>query len=371
MHRFFAIWVVWMIGGWFYPQMATAAKVAHPEASMVIHFKSGEAVPGPGIKAQLKEFLERYEMGPQTRVFIVGYTDAVGDKGRNDRLSRNRARAIRRQIVRTIGLDATVVMAMGRGEASPVADNRSARGRAANRRAEIYLANARLRKPKRIYGPGDPHFNSIQTLVQEAETLIKQRQLGEAVKRLQKAGALGGDHYAKWHTAYGIAGFYANAPQSQIHAHLAAALRLDPYNDSAREYLSRSTARQDVASGAVTPQMGATAENAISVTTIVQEHEYLTLFGATPMDHQKVDGLPVDKWDCLDAQGQPVTYYFDHSKVFGWAFAAAPAAGKSAAAPRHPSKPVPHEAALSVPPPAPARSVSDQPQGVWGSKVFK
>jgi hypothetical protein len=353
--------------------MATAAEVAHPDASMVIHFDSGKAAPGPAIKAQLKKFLEKYEIGPQTRVFIVGYTDAVGDKARNDRLSRNRAQAIRRQIVRGIGVDATVVMAMGKGEASPVANNRNAKGRAANRRAEIYLTNAKLREPRRIYGPGDPNFKAIQSLVQEAETLIKQRQLGEAVKKLQKAGALGGDHYADWHTAFGIAGFYADAPQSMIHAHLAAALRLDPYSDTAREYLSRSTARQNVASGAVTRQMGGRAENAIPVTAIVQEHEYLRLFRATPTAHQKVDGLPVDKWECLDAQGQPVTYYFDHSKVYGWVFTDAPAAGKSASGPKNPSKPVPHEAALSVPLPAvsPVRSVSDEPKGVWGSKVFK
>jgi hypothetical protein len=335
-----------MVGGWFCPQMATAAKVDHPDASMVIHFKSGKAAPGPAIKARLKKFLEKYEIGPETRVFIVGYTDAVGDRQRNDRLSRKRAQAIRRQIIHALGVDATVVMAMGKGEASPVADNRNAKGRAANRRAEIYLANARLRKPRRVYGPGDPNYKAIQTLVEEAETLIKQRQLGAAVKKLQSAGALGGDHYADWHTAFGIAGFYADAPQSQIHAHLAAALRLDPFNDTARDYLSRTTARQKVADGAVTPQMGDTAENAIPVTTIVQEHEYLRLFKATPMAHQKVDGLPVDKWACLDAQGQSVTYYFDHSKVFGWAFSQPPATGKTKTIPMHPSKPVDHEAAL-------------------------
>jgi hypothetical protein len=360
-----------MVGGWFHPQMATAAKVAHPEASMVVHFNSGKAAPGPATKAQLKKFLEKYEIGPQTRVFVVGYTDAVGDKERNERLSRSRAQAIRREIVRGLGSDVAVVMAMGKGQASPVADNRNAKGRAANRRVEIYLANAKLRGP--IYGPGDPNFKAIRTLVQEAETLIKQRQLGEAIQKLQRAGALGGDHYADWHTAFGIAGFYADAPQPTIHAHLAAALRLDPYNDTAREYLSRSTARQNVASGVVTLQMGDKAENAIPVTTLVQEHEYLRLFKATPVAHQKVDGLPVDKWECLDEKGQPVIYYFDHSEVYGWAFSHAPAAGKTKTIPMHPSKPVAPEAALSVSPPAAAsvQSASANSKGVWNSRVFK
>lgn len=346
---------------------------AHPKASIVIHFKSGKAALGAGNKARLRQFLEQYETGPHSRVFIVGYTDAIGDRNRNYRLSRDRAQAIRREIIKDFGLDATVVMALGKGEESPVADNGSAAGRAANRRAEIYLANTRIRKPKRVYGPGDPFMKEIETLVGEARALIKRRQLGQAVKVLKKARGLGGDHYAGWHAAYGIAGFYANAPMAQTHAHLSTALQLDPHNDIAREYLSRVTARQNVAGGAVTRDMGDTAENAIPVTAVVQQHEYLRLFKVIPVGHREVDGLAVDAWECLDEQGVPVTYYFDHSQVYGWAFAKPPVDAKRGAASARPLKPQARKAALPVSPTVerPDRSTSDQPDKVWGSKVFK
>ncbi len=353
--------------------MASAGKPAHPNAAMVIHFKSGKAVLGADNRARLQRFFQKYEIGSKGRVFIVGYTDAAGDKVRNHRLSSDRARAIRREIIKSFGLDATVVMAMGKGEASPVGDNRNAKGRAANRRAEIYLANARLRKPRRIYGPGDPHLKEIQALVQEAETLIKQRQLGEAVKKLKKARALGGDHYADWNATYGIAGFYANAPQAEIHAHLATALRLDPYHHVAREYLSRLTARQNVAHGSVDRLMGDTAENAIPVTTVVQEHEYLKLFKVIPVAHRKVEGVPVDAWKCLDEQGGVVTYYFDHSRIYGWAFAKPSAVDEKETVPAYLLKPVPQKTAppVSLTKAAPVRTASDDQVKVWDARVFE
>jgi hypothetical protein len=364
---------MWLVGWWLYPHTVSAEKVAGVEAFVTIHFDSGKAALGAGNKDRLRKFLSKYEIGPESRVFIVGYTDSVGDKARNYQLSRDRAQAIRRQILSGFGLDATVVMAIGKGEASPVADNRSISGRAANRRVEIYLVNTRVRKPNRVYGAEDPYLKDIQALVQEAQSLIKQRQLGEAIKILKKARGLGGDHYADWHAAYGIAGFYANAPAAEIHAHFATALQLDPYNDIARDYMSRVTARQNVDRGRVNRHMGQTAEDAISVTAVVQQHEYLRLFKVVPVARRKVDGLPVDGWECLDEQGQPVTYYFDHSKVYGWAFAEPSATGKMGAAPKHPLKQVAHEAALSVSPPAaiPAQSGSAKPKGVWNSKVFK
>lgn len=374
MHRFGVILIVWLVGWCFCPHLVSAEKATDAGAAITIRFDSGKAVLNADGKDRLSEFLSKYEIGPESRVFIVGYTDSVGDKALNYRLSRDRAQAIRRQVLSGYGLDATVVMAMGKGEASPVADNRSVSGRAANRRVEIYLVNARGRKPNRVCGPTDPYLKDIQALVQEAQALIKQRQLGEAIRILKKARGLGGDHYADWHAAYGIAGFYANAPVAEIHAHFATALQLDPYNDIARDYLSRVTARQNVDRGRVNRHMGQTAEDAIPVTAVVQQHEYLRLFKVMPVAHREVDGLPVDGWECLDEQGQPVTYYFDHSKVYGWVFAEPSATGETGAAPKHrPLKPVAHEAALSVSPPAatPVQSGSAKPKGVWNSKVFK
>jgi hypothetical protein len=131
---------------------------------------------------------------------------------------------------------------------------------------------------------------------------------------------LGGDHYADWHTAMGIAGFYADVPAETVSAHFATALGLDPYHYKAREFLSRIEARQLVASGKITRKMGRSAKDAIAVTTPVQEHEFLHLFGMQPLSHRKLDHRPVVAWECENPKGKRVTYYFDHSQTFSWAF---------------------------------------------------
>ena len=340
---------------------------------MVLQFASGKAFLSNDAKANLRQFFQKYETGPRSRVFVVGYTDSIGDKNSNYRLSRNRAKAIQREIISSFGLDASIVIAVGKGEENPVGDNRHAKGRASNRRAEIYIANTRVRKPERVYGPGDPYLNQIQTLVGEAQTLIKQRELGEAVKVLKKARGLGGDHYSDWHAAYGIAGFYANAPVPEVNAHLSTALQIDPYNYLARDYMSRLTARQNVARGAISRHMGDSPANAIPVSAVVQQHEYLRLFDVTPVAHRKVESLPVDAWECLDEKGVPVTYYFDYSRVYGWAFNKPTAAPPAKTAPKRSGKPALPEPAPNISKAKEPRvsTIAEDPKQVWGSKVFK
>ena len=370
LHVGFSFFVGWLV----VVCLALPAAAANQEASIVLRFDSGKTFLSNASKAKLRQFFHKYETGPRSRVFVVGYTDSIGDKTSNYRLSRNRAKAIQREIISSFGIDASIVMAVGKGEENPVGDNRRASGRASNRRVEIYLANTRVRKPARDYGPGDPNYKKIQTLVDEARILIKQRELGEALRILKKARGLGGDHDTDWHAAYGIAGFYANAPVSEINAHLATALRIDPYNYLAREYLSRITARQNVARGAITRHMGDSPATAIPVSAVVQQHEYLRLFNVTPIAHRKVENLPVDAWECLDENGVSVTYYFDYSRVYGWAFNKPSAAPREGTAPGSTEKPfVPPSALKQSNPTKESKilSVSEDPKKVWGSKIFK
>lgn len=372
MNRFKAIWVGIIVCLISICLPAVESTAGQP-ASLVLHFGSGKAFLGTDDKAKLKRFFQKYEMKPESRVFIVGYADAVGDKHQNDRLSRKRAQAIRREIISAFGFDATVVMAMGKGEEHPVADNRHASGRASNRRAEIYLANTELRKPKRIYGPGDPYLEQIQALVEEAQTLVKQRRLGEAVQILKKARGLGGDHYADWHATYAIAGFYAQASSAEMRAHLATALKMDPYNFIAREYLSRIDARERVARGEVTREMGLTAESAIGVTAVAQQYEYLRLFQVEPRAHRELEGRPIDVWECVTAQGDPVVYFFDYSRIYDWAFSKRtdgrrPNGGNLKKLVFQEKKEVSPVSKVASPPSA---ALLDNPGKVWESRVFK
>jgi OOP family OmpA-OmpF porin len=81
-------------------------------------------------------FMRRY---PTTRVVIEGHTDNVGKPDFNQSLSERRAQAVAQSLVRDHGIAADRVQSVGYGLSRPIADNRTAEGRATNRRvtAEI------------------------------------------------------------------------------------------------------------------------------------------------------------------------------------------------------------------------------------------
>jgi outer membrane protein OmpA-like peptidoglycan-associated protein len=72
---------------------------------------------------------------------IEGYTDARGSDTSNQALSQRRAMAVRDYLA-TRGVDGSMLEAVGRGEADPIASNDSADGRANNRRVEIVIQPA-------------------------------------------------------------------------------------------------------------------------------------------------------------------------------------------------------------------------------------
>lgn len=73
---------------------------------------------------------------PETRVEIGGHTDSAGGEEENKALSQRRAAAVRLSLAAR-GADRRTLTAVGYGEASPVADNDTAEGRARNRRIEF------------------------------------------------------------------------------------------------------------------------------------------------------------------------------------------------------------------------------------------
>lgn len=74
-----------------------------------------------------------------TKVRIEGHTDSRGRATYNLRLSQQRADAVLRHLVEVSGIDPARLEAIGFGEAQPIDDNRSRRGRAANRRVELVI----------------------------------------------------------------------------------------------------------------------------------------------------------------------------------------------------------------------------------------
>src|SRR5436189_1320023 len=73
-------------------------------------------------------------------VEVVGFADTTGNTAKNRALSERRARAVIQYLVQVHGLDLRrLVQPFGFGEGKPVADNKTAEGRAKNRRVEVRI----------------------------------------------------------------------------------------------------------------------------------------------------------------------------------------------------------------------------------------
>jgi outer membrane protein OmpA-like peptidoglycan-associated protein len=81
------------------------------------------------------------ELDDDKLVSIEGFTDSRGADDMNQKLSQDRANAVKDYLV-SQGVKAEKVRAIGRGEANPVASNETPEGRANNRRVEIVVQSS-------------------------------------------------------------------------------------------------------------------------------------------------------------------------------------------------------------------------------------
>ena len=86
---------------------------------------------------KLVQFLQ---INPRRNIRIEGYTDNRGVSAENLELSRARAQAVADVLV-DLGIDSRRMQVKGYGEAHPLAENASAKGRAQNRRVEILISD--------------------------------------------------------------------------------------------------------------------------------------------------------------------------------------------------------------------------------------
>jgi OmpA-OmpF porin, OOP family len=74
---------------------------------------------------------------PAVRVKIVGHTDADGADADNLNLSKRRAAAVKNELVKSFGIDASRIETDGKGESQPIAPNNTPANKALNRRVEF------------------------------------------------------------------------------------------------------------------------------------------------------------------------------------------------------------------------------------------
>ncbi|QKF49417.1 OmpA family protein [Pseudomonas graminis] len=121
-----------------------AAPVVLPKEEIItirdVHFEFNKATLTPGDKQQLDMVATKLKTeAPNVQLHVSGHTDSVGSDAYNQKLSQKRAQSVTDYLVSAGIPRASFVSVEGDGEARPVADNKTADGRALNRRVEIKI----------------------------------------------------------------------------------------------------------------------------------------------------------------------------------------------------------------------------------------
>lgn len=104
-----------------------------------VNFATGKSDLSSEARERLARFSGLVAGYPGLKLEIEGHTDNVGKAESNQKLSQDRASAVRDYLVNQ-GVKPEAIAAKGLGDAMPVADNGTADGRAQNRRVEIVVS---------------------------------------------------------------------------------------------------------------------------------------------------------------------------------------------------------------------------------------
>ncbi len=110
------------------------------KAAHNIFFATGSAKLLAKSYKSLKEVAQILKDNPSYKIDVDGYTDITGNADKNQVLSESRANSVKQYLMGN-GVDESRITATGHGINDPVADNKTAAGRAKNRRVEMKLRN--------------------------------------------------------------------------------------------------------------------------------------------------------------------------------------------------------------------------------------
>lgn len=87
-------------------------------------------------EATIKQFADALKESPTLKLKIIGHTDSDGDDAKNLILSKKRAAAVKAKLTQ-MGINSERLSTDGKGETQPIGDNKTADGKAKNRRVEF------------------------------------------------------------------------------------------------------------------------------------------------------------------------------------------------------------------------------------------
>jgi outer membrane protein OmpA-like peptidoglycan-associated protein len=95
--------------------------------------------------SQMAAIIKKY---PENVLTIRGYTDNTGEPRKNKVLSEMRATSVREELIKG-GVPSSTITVIGMGRENPISDNKTAAGRAQNRRVEIEITVDETKVPKK------------------------------------------------------------------------------------------------------------------------------------------------------------------------------------------------------------------------------
>jgi OOP family OmpA-OmpF porin len=119
--------------------VAVSEKVSFSAESL---FDFDKSVVKPDGKAALDALVGNLQGMNTEAIVTVGHTDSIGTDAYNQKLSLRRAEAVKAYLV-SKGVEASRIYVEGKGESQPVADNKTAAGRAKNRRVTVEVVGSR------------------------------------------------------------------------------------------------------------------------------------------------------------------------------------------------------------------------------------
>ena len=130
------------------PAAPVAAPVVAAPTSEKVSFSADalfdfdKAILKPEGKAKLDDLSSKLQGINLEVIIAVGHTDSIGTDAYNQKLSIRRAEAVKAYL-QAKGIESNRIYTEGKGESQPVTENKSAAGRAKNRRVEIEVVGTR------------------------------------------------------------------------------------------------------------------------------------------------------------------------------------------------------------------------------------